>query len=158
MQKNHQPSDQSKEAWTGVVSTTPWTHDITISPLNRYLRTQEAIFCCGLSLAKRIREREHLKPGHVILFPERCPNGFWHYHGFVVHPNGKESNFAVAGSVYLTSQLKLQAEHKFTCTKFSPTTRPSVLIRPLHEDATPMIHYAMKDWRSQNKGDNVIVW
>ena len=158
MQINHPSSDPLKKVWTAIVSATPWTHDITISPQNRYLRTQEEIFRCGLSLAKRIREREHLAERQVILFPEKTPNGFWHFHGFVVHPNGKESNFAVAGSVYLTSQLKLQAEHKFTCTQFSPTTRPSVLIRSLHEDATPMIHYAMKDWRSQNKGDNVIVW
>ena len=158
MNNFYQSSDPLKKAWTAVVATTPWTHDITISPQNRYLRTQEEIFRCGLSLAKRIREREHLKPGQVILFPERCPNGFWHYHGFVVHPHGKESNFAAEGSAYLISQLKLQAKHKFTCTQFSPTTRPSVLIRPLHEDATPIIHYAMKDWRSQNKGDSVIVW
>jgi hypothetical protein len=156
MNNFYQSSDPLKKVWTAIVSATPWTHDITISPQNRYLRTQEEIYRCGLSLAKRIREREHLAKRQVILFPEKAPNDFWHYHGFVVHPNGKEPNFAATGSDYLTSQLKLQAEHKFRGTQFSPTTRPSVLIRPLYEDATRDIHYIMKNWRHQNKVDNVI--
>jgi hypothetical protein len=156
MQKYHQSSGQTKKAWTTVVSAIPWTHHITITPANPYLRTQEEIYRCGLSLAKRIREREQLEPGHVILFPEYSTSVHWHFHGLVVHSNVKKPNFTVEGSDYLTYQLELQAEHKYRGTQFSSATPPSVLIERLNEDATPMIHYAMKDWISQNKGETVI--
>jgi hypothetical protein len=156
MQKTHQSSGQLKEAWTAVVSAIPWTHHITITPANPYLRTPEEIYRCGLSIAKRIREREQLEPGHVILFPEYSTSVHWHFHGLVVHSNVKKPNFTVTGSDYLTYQLELQAEHKYRGTQFSPTTSPSVLIERLNEDATPMIHYVMKNWRDQSKVDNVI--
>ena len=87
---NQFPDD--KPNWKGLIQSLGCTHFITLNPLVPGLRQHEALKL-GETLAKRLKDRAGLPSGSVILIPEQCSQGFWHYHGFVKVTDASQANF-----------------------------------------------------------------
>jgi hypothetical protein len=145
-----------RPAWQGIAESMAWTHSITISPHNPYLG-EHGVYGCGCAFAKRMRDRESIGQGGVLLIPEQCPEGFWHYHGVVTHPMGTTAaDFASAATGYLNQQMQLQSMHTIRGARFTSLPVPSVCITPRGPVSEAAVRYAMKGWEAQRKADNVI--
>jgi len=145
-----------RPAWERIANSMNWTHSITISPHNPYLGPH-CIYSCGSAFAKRMHDREDIGPKGILLIPERCTDGFWHYHGVVTHPLGTSAvNFAANGSCYLIKQMELQAEHTVRGARITSLPVPDVRIESRGPQAEAAVRYAMKQWTAQGKAHHAI--
>jgi hypothetical protein len=148
---------EDKRDWKSFIQSLNCTHFVTLSPLVRGLRQHEALKI-GETLAKRLKDRAELASGSVILIPEQCSEGFWHYHGFVKVTNASQATFlkADAGEM-LVDAMKKQAARKYRPYRYvNSEPRSSALIEPLGEEPNRAFHYATKYWDDQDKAANVI--
>jgi hypothetical protein len=148
--------DPLHPAWQGIADAMAWTHAITISPHNPWLG-EHRVYDCGCAFAKRMRDRESIGQGGVMLIPERSSEGFWHYHGVVSHPLGATApDFVSAATGYLNKQMQLQSMHTIRGARITNFPVPSVHIEPRGPQAEAAVRYAMKRWKAQQKADHAI--
>lgn len=146
-----------KPNWKGLIQSLGCTHFITLNPLVPGIRQHEALKL-GETLAKRLKDRAGLPSGSVILIPEQCSHGFWHYHGFVKVTDASQANFLkTEADQVLIDAMKQQAVRKYRPNRYQHwEPRSSALIEPLGEEPDGAIHYATKYWGRHDKAANVI--
>jgi hypothetical protein len=150
-------TDPTKPDWANLIRSRGCTHFVTFSPLIPGLRLHETVKL-GETLAKRLRDRAGLPAGSVILIPEQCSLGLWHYHGFVAASTLDQATYLMGQAPQmLTEVMKQQAIRKYRPDRYAHLgPRSSALIEPLGEEPDGAIYYATKYWDRNDKAANVI--
>ncbi len=150
-------SQACRGAWFELIMGMRCTHSFTLSPEIPGLCPEEA-HRLGEMLGKRLKDRACLRAGSIVMFPERCAKGRWHYHGFVAAAREceKERLDSVA-DIVMTDAMMKQACRKYGRAIHGPNcTRPSSCFKPIRGCSARAVHYAMKQWSLQEKSGMVI--
>jgi hypothetical protein len=150
-------SYNAKPDWEGLIQSLGCTHFITCSPLVPALKVDEALKI-GETLAKRLKDRADLPAGKIVLIPEQCSEGKWHYHGFVAVTTPEQAEYLMTEAPQMLEEaMKQQAVRKYRPDRYiNSEPRSSARIEPLGEEPDGALHYATKYWERQDKAANVI--
>ena len=146
-----------RDAWFELLMEMRCTHSFTLSPQIPGLCAEEA-FRLGEMLAKRLKDRAGLHSGSIVMFPERCPSGLWHYHGVVVAVRTcEQEHLDSVAEIVMTDAMAKQAVRKYGRSLHGPThSRPSSRFERIRGCPAQAVHYAMKRWRFEGKEGTVI--
>ena len=146
-----------RQNWQEIIKNGGFNTFLTLNPAAPGLKAHEALKL-GETLAKRIKDRANLPAGSVILIPEQCSQGLWHYHGFLAVTTLEQFVYLRdEGAQMLEHAMKAQIIGKFRPDQYQRTEpRSSALIEPLGDEPDGAIYYATKYWDVQHKGETII--
>lgn len=149
--------DETKDAVRELVRGMGATHYVTFNPLIPGLRIDQP-YELGLTLAKRLKDRADLNDKAMVLFVEQCPQGFFHYHGFIACETEEQRLFVTNQAKDIMEEaMRNQAVRKYARHEGARPPRCSADIKPLEGRAIEAaLLYATKEWNIQDKAGTFI--